>query len=81
MNAKQLTADLLGIARAAAPLIGLGDELAAGEALVKAITDTVDNVKHTLDNDDQAALSIELDALCAKVNSHAERTIGSLGAP
>lgn len=79
MNMKKLAADLLRIAEAAAPVVGLGEELAAGKALVETITGIVEDRKADFDSDDQAALQTSLDALAAKVNAHADRTINSLG--
>jgi hypothetical protein len=76
---KALAGNLLDIAEKAAPLVGLSNELAAGKALVEAITDTVEMVKGDMASDDQAALQTSLSALHAKVNAHADRTAESLG--
>jgi hypothetical protein len=79
MDMKKLANQILAIAEKAAPLVGLSDEVAAGKALVEAITDTVEMVKGDLASDDQAALQTSLAALHAKVDAHAARTAASLG--
>jgi hypothetical protein len=79
MDLKKLAGDLLGIVKAAAPIVGLGEEVAAAETLVRQIIDTVDGVKGAFDSDDQAALSDALAALRVRVGEHADKTINSLG--
>lgn len=79
MDFEKLAGDLLGIVKAAAPLLGLSDEVAAAEALVKSIKGAVDTVKGSLDPDARHELEAGLDALADRVNSHAERTKDSLG--
>ena len=79
MDFEKLAGDLLGIVKAAAPLVGLSEEVAAAEALVKSIKGAVDTVKGSLDPDARHELEAGLDALADRVNSHAERTKDSLG--
>lgn len=79
MDIAKLACDLIGIVKAAAPLVGLSEELEAAEALVKSIKGAVDTVKGSLDPGRQAELEAGLDALADRVNAHAERTKGSLG--
>lgn len=79
MDIEKLAGDLIGIVKAAAPLVGLSEEVAAAEALVKSIKGAVDTVKGSLDPDQRHELEAGLDALAAKVNAHADRTANSLG--
>lgn len=79
MDIEKLAGDLIGIVKAAAPLVGLSEEVAAAEAFVKSIMGAVDTVKGSLDPDQRHELETGLDALTAKVNAHAERTKDSLG--
>jgi hypothetical protein len=72
LNLKTLTQDLLRIAEAAAPLVGLADELAAGKELVGAIEGLVTNARDVLDSEDHAALSAALDKLADAVNARAD---------
>jgi len=79
MDIAKLAGDLIGIVKAAAPLVGLSEEVEAAEALVKSIKGAVDTVKGSLDPGQQEELEAGLDALADRVNAHAERTKGSLG--
>lgn len=79
MDFEKLAGDLLGIVKAAAPLVGLSEEVEAAEALVKSIKGAVDTVKGSLDPDQRHELEAGLDALADRVNSHADRTKDSLG--
>ncbi len=79
MDIEKLARDLLGIVKAAAPLVGLADEMAAAETLVKAVEAAVDTIKDAVDPDQRHELEANLDALAARVNAHADRTAGSLG--
>lgn len=79
MDFEKLADDLLGIVKAAAPLVGLSDEVAAAETLVKSIKGAVDTVKGSIDPDKRHELEAGLDALALRVNAHADRTKGSLG--
>jgi hypothetical protein len=79
MDFEKLAGDLLGIVKAAAPLVGLSDEVKAAEALVKSIKGAVDTVKGSLDPDRRHELETGLDALADRVNRHADRTKASLG--
>lgn len=79
MDFAKLADDLLGIVKAAAPLVGLSEEVAAAESLFNSVKGAVDTVKGALDPDKRAELEAGLDALAARVNAHAERTKDSLG--
>lgn len=79
MDIAKLAGDLIGIVKAAAPLVGLSEEVAAAEALVKSIKGAVDTVKGSLDPDHQAELEAGLDALAERVNAHATATMNRLG--
>ncbi len=78
INLKQLANNLLAIAERVAPLVGLDDEFQSGKQLFEAVKQTIDDVKHDLASDDQDALQASLDALVARVNAHADKTIKSL---
>jgi len=79
MDFSKLAADLLGIVKAAAPLVGLGEEVAAAERLLASATSAYETIKGTLGSEDQAAMQEALDVLAARVNDHADRTAESLG--
>lgn len=79
MDWKALTESALKVARTAAPLIGMSEELAAAEALAGAVVDLVTTVKEVAPNDNQAELQAGLDEVMAALNAHAERTKASLG--
>lgn len=79
MDIQKLAGDLLGIVKAAAPLVGLGEEVAAAEELLTRAKSAFDTIKAALTSDDQAALQTALDALAERVNAHADRTAASLG--
>lgn len=79
MDIAKLAGDLISIVKAAAPLVGLSEEVEAAESLVKSIKGAVDTVKGSLDPGQQVELEAGLDALADRVNAHAERTKGSLG--
>lgn len=79
MDFEKLADDLLGIVKAAAPLVGLSDEVAAAEELFTSIKGAVDTVKGSLDPDKRDELEAGLDALALRVNAHAERTKNALG--
>lgn len=79
MDWKALSERALKVARTAAPLIGMSEELAAAEALADAVVDLVTTVKDVAPNDNQADLQAGLDEVMAALNSHAERTKASLG--
>lgn len=74
MDFEKLADDLIGIVKAAAPLVGLSDEVAAAEALIKSIKGAVDTVEGALDPDQRHELEAGLDALADRVSAHAERT-------
>lgn len=78
MDMKKLAKDLLSIAEAAAPLVGLSEEVEAGRNLVATVKNVIESNKVAFASDDQAALQLSLDALVAKVNAHADRTIDRL---
>lgn len=79
MDFGKLAGDLLGIVKAAAPLVGLGEEVAAAESLLASVKSAVDTIKGSLDPDQRDELEAGLDALAIRVNAHAERTKNSLG--
>lgn len=79
MNMRKLAANLLSISEAAAPLIGLKDELDAGKSLVSAINNAYESTKLNFEETDQKALQSALEKLQAKVNAHADKTIAKLG--
>ena len=78
MDMKKLAKDLLSIVDAAAPLVGLSEEVEAGKNLVATVKNVIESTKASFDSDDQLALQNSLDALAARVNAHADRTIASL---
>lgn len=79
MDIKKLAGDLLGIVKAAAPLVGLSEEVAAAEAILNSAKSAYDNIKGALDPGQQAEIEAGLDALAERVNAHATATKGSLG--
>lgn len=79
MDFEKLADDLLGIVKAAAPLVGLSDEVAAVENIVKSAKGAYDTIKVALDPAKAAEVEAGFDAFAAKVNAHAERTKDSLG--
>ena len=79
MDFEKLAADLIGIVKAAAPLVGLSDEVEAAERLLASATSAYETIKGALGSDDQVTLEGGLAALAYRVNSHAERTKDSLG--
>ena len=78
INLKQLANNLLAIAERVAPLVGIAAEFQSGKQLFEAVKQTIHDVKHDLASDDQDALQASLDALVARVNAHADKTIKSL---
>lgn len=72
IDLKQLTRDLVKVAEAAAPLVGLSEELAAAKALIGSIEDLVTNARDALDSEDHAALAAALDKLADAVNARAD---------
>lgn len=79
MDFAKLADDLLGIVKAAAPLVGLSEEVEAAERLISSATSAYETIKDALGSDDRAALESGLAALADRVNAHAERTKDSLG--
>lgn len=79
MDFAKLAGDLLGIVKAAAPLVGLSEEVEAAERLLSSATSAYETIKEALGSDDRDALESGLTALADRVNSHAERTKDSLG--
>ena len=79
MDWNKLADELIGIVKAAAPLVGLSEEVAAAEALIAATRGAYDTIKDALDPAKQAEVEAGLDALAARVNDHADRTASSLG--
>lgn len=78
MNITKIIADILDVAEKAAPLVGLGEELEAGKALVEAIGRLVDGVKDEAGPATQDALQARLDVLAERVNKHADDTATGL---
>lgn len=79
MDWNRLADELIGIVKAAAPLVGLSEEVAAAEALIAATRGAYDTIKDALDPAKAAEVEAGLDALAARVNAHADRTASSLG--
>lgn len=79
MNWNKLADDLLGIVKAAAPLVGLSDEVEAAERLLESAKGAYSTIKDALDPVKAAEVEAGLDALADRVNAHAERTKSSLG--
>ena len=79
MDFAKLADDLLGIVKAAAPLVGLSEEVEAAERLLSSATSAYETIKDALGSDDRDALESGLAVLADRVNSHAERTKDSLG--
>lgn len=77
MDFSNLLKSVLAVADKVAPTIvpGAGPALAAGHAVI----DLINHTKEIVGTHDQAALNDRLDALQARVNAHADRTIDSLG--
>jgi hypothetical protein len=78
MEYKKLAGDLIGMITAAAPLVGLGEEVEAAKALIRHGKDAAARLKPLLGSDDAAALDTALDAAFARMNAHADRTADSL---
>lgn len=75
MNIQSLAERILEVARAAAPLVGLDDELEAGLKLAQSIESLVTAVRGLGGSIDET----ELAALRDRVNAHADKTAASLG--
>ena len=56
MDFEKLAADLIGIVKAAAPLVGLSDEVEAAERLLASATSAYETIKGALGSDDQVTL-------------------------
>ena len=78
MDLEKLAKDLVLIAEAAAPLVGLSEKSIAAINLVATVKNLIESNKAAFASDDQEALQSCLDALVARVNVHADRTIGRL---
>ena len=77
----QLLTDILKLAESAVPVIA-GTEGAKYVETAKAIVGLIETVKPLLDVRDQDRAEVtrmELDATIARVNAHADQTIGRLG--
>lgn len=72
MNLANLGSNLLQLADAVAPLIGLADEVEAGKKVVAAIEGLITDSRDTISSADHAALAERLETLSAKVNAHAD---------
>lgn len=79
MDFAKLADDLLGIVKAAAPLVGLSEEVAAAESIVKSAKGAYETIKDALDPAKQAEVESGFEAFAQRVNAHADRTAASLG--
>lgn len=79
MDIKKLAGDLLGIVKAAAPLVGLSEEVAAAESILNSAKSAYNNIKDALASDDADALGKALEEAFARINAHADRTKDTLG--
>lgn len=79
MDFEKLADDLLGIVKAAAPLVGMSDEVAAVENIVKSAKGAYETIKVALDPSKAAEVEAGFDAFADAVNAHAERTKNALG--
>lgn len=75
MNIMDLGKEILEAVEAVAPLVGLGEEVAAGKRVVDAVLALAEKAKSSLDADDQE----ELNALIQRVKAHGQATRDSLG--
>lgn len=73
--------NVLELAKKVLPVVSTatGPYLAAALAAAEAVRTLVENVRATASEDDQAKLQETLEELEARVNAHADATIGRLG--
>lgn len=69
---KLIAKNLIAVADAAAPMVGLGDEMAAARRLIASMNDLVVTARDALDSEDHAALDAALDRLADAVNARAD---------
>lgn len=78
MDFEKLAQNALGIIKAAAPLVGLAEEVEAVEAIVRNAEELVDRLKPVLTNDDQQALQAGLDQLRADAKAKVKKATDKL---
>lgn len=79
MNWNKLADDLIGIVKAAAPLVGLSEEVEAAERLLESAKGAYSTIKDALDPSKAAEVEAGLDGLADRVNAHAEAVKAKLG--
>lgn len=75
MKIMDLGKEILAAVEAAAPLVGLAEQVAEGKRVVEAVLALAEKAKSSLDADDQK----ELNALIVRVKAHGQATRDSLG--
>lgn len=78
MDFEKLAQNALGIIKAAAPLIGMSEEVEAIEAIVREVEGLVDTISPVLNSDDQAALQAGLVAIRADAKAKVKRATDRL---
>lgn len=78
MDFEKLAQNALGIIKAAAPLIGMSEEVEAIEAIVLEVEGLVDTISPVLKSDDQAALQAGLVAIRADAKAKVKRATDRL---
>lgn len=78
MDFEKLAQNALGIIKAASPLVGMAEEVAAVEAIVREAEGLVETLKPVLTNDDQQALQEGLDALRADAKAKVKKATDKL---
>lgn len=78
MDFEKLAQNALGIIKAAAPLIGMSEEVEAIEAIVREVEGLVDTISPVLKSDDQAALQAGLVAIRADAKAKVKRATDRL---
>lgn len=78
MDFEKLAQNALGIIKAAAPLVGLSEEVAAVEAIVRNAEELVDNLKPVLTNDSQQELQAGLEQLRADAKAKVKKATDKL---
>ena len=78
MDFEKLAQNALGIIKAAAPLIGMSEEVEAIEAIVREVEGLVDTITPVLKSDDQAALQAGLATIRADAKAKVKRATDRL---
>lgn len=78
MDFEKLAQNALGIIKAAAPLIGMSEEVEAIEAIVREVEGLVDTISPVLKSDDQAALQAALVTIRADAKAKVKRATDRL---